>query len=145
MYSLVMGDCTEYMIAKLEGLKKYNIIRHSFNVIKLTKGLAYLPIWKAEVSRHGITPNKTEILRTVSGSFEKFQTCVSIAEQYGGNSGWDTGAVKVELEAMGVTYLLPVPKEQNLEGTQNVKDKYPAMAFLSSADKLRFGKLLEDL
>jgi hypothetical protein len=43
-FSLVVGQCTEYMVAKLEGLIEYTDIKDNFDVIKLfnaVKGLTY--------------------------------------------------------------------------------------------------------
>jgi hypothetical protein len=45
---------------------------------------------------------------------EKFQTCVSVVEQYGGNIRRNTGALKVELKAAGITDFSNVAVEDKL-------------------------------
>jgi hypothetical protein len=154
VYSLVMGQCPEYTRSKLEWLNEYNTITHSFNIINLikaTKGLTYqfegqkyhnMVLHLAKQRVYGLYQGRDS---TNPQYPEKSQTCVSIVEQYGGNIGQDTGVAKAEMEAMGVKDFAAVPSDENLEATQVEKDKYLAVAFISSADKLRFGTLLEDL
>jgi hypothetical protein len=151
VYSLVMGQCTESMTAKLEGLEEYNSIQSNVDVIKLIKAIkgityqyntmtVFLATKQFYLLYQGRKCTHVQYLR-------KFQTCVSIVEQYGGSIGQDMGLVKAELEAMGVTStdFAAVSAAQKLEATQVAKDKYLAMAFLSGADERRCGKLLLDL
>jgi hypothetical protein len=42
VYSLMVGQCTENMVAKLEGLIEYNAIKDNVDVIKLFKAIKSL-------------------------------------------------------------------------------------------------------
>jgi hypothetical protein len=53
--------------------------------------------------------------------------------------------VRAELELAGFTDQTTAGNEDKLAATQRAKDKYLAAAFLCSADKARYTKLLEDL
>jgi hypothetical protein len=70
---------------------------------------------------------------------------VAVVEQFGGNIGRNTGAVRVELELAGFTDQTTAGVDDKLAATQRAKDKYLAVAFLCSADKARYTMLLEDL
>jgi hypothetical protein len=76
---------------------------------------------------------------------EKFQTNVAVVEQFGGNIGRNTGAVRAKLESASFTDQTTAGNEDKLAATQLAKDKYLAVAFLCSADKARYTMLLEDL
>jgi hypothetical protein len=76
---------------------------------------------------------------------EKFQTNVAVVEQFGGNIGRNTGAVRAELESAGFTDQTTAGVDDKLAATQRAKYKYLAVAFLCSADKARYTMLLKDL
>jgi hypothetical protein len=70
---------------------------------------------------------------------------VAVVEQFGGNIGRNTGAVRAELESAGFTDQTTASIVDKLAATQRAKDKYLVVAFLCSADKARYTILLEDL
>jgi hypothetical protein len=76
---------------------------------------------------------------------QNFQKCVAIVEQYGGNIGRDTGAVKSDLEATIITDFAGVSVKSKLAAMHTANEKSLAVAFLSSGAKVGFWKLLEYL
>jgi hypothetical protein len=154
VYSLIFGQCTEYMVAKLKGLPDYGNLNDSVELIKLLKaikGLTYHfegQIYQA-LALHGAL-TRFCILRqdrstTNAQYLEKFQMKVAVVEQFRGNIGRNTRVVRAELELAGFTDQTTAGKKEKLAATQRAKDKYLSVAFLCSADKARYMKLLEDL
>jgi hypothetical protein len=154
IYSLIFGQCTEYMMAKLKGLPDYGNFNDSVDLIKLLKaikGLTYhfegqryqaLALHGALTRFYMIRQDRST---TNAQYLEKFQTNVAVVEQFGGNIDRNAGAVRAELEMAGFIDQTTAGNEEKLAYTQRAKDKYLAVAFLYSADKEQYTKLLEDL
>jgi hypothetical protein len=154
MYSLIFGQCTEYMLAKLKGLPEYNSFNDGVDMIKLLKAIEGLT-YHFEGQRYQAMALHGALTRfytlrqdrniTHAQYLEKFQTNVAVVEQFGDNIGRNTGAVRAELESAGFTDQTTAGVEDKLAATQRAKDKYLAVAFLCSADKARYTLLLEDM
>jgi hypothetical protein len=154
VYSLIFGQCTEYMVAKLKGLPDYGSFNDSVDLIKLLKAIEGLTYhfggqrYQA-LELHGALTHfymlRQDRNTTNAQYLEKFQTNVAVVEQFGGNIGRSTGAVRTELELAGFADQTTAGKKDKLAATQRAKDKYLAVAFLCSTDKARYTKLLEDL
>jgi hypothetical protein len=154
VYSLIIGQCTEYRLAKLKGLPEYNTFNDGVDLIKLLKAIKGLTYhfegqrYQAMALHGALTRFYTlrQDRNTTNAQFlEKFQTNVAVVEQFGGNIGRNTGAVRAELESAGFTDQTTAGVEDKLAATQRAKEKYLAVAFLCSADKARYTMLLEDL
>jgi hypothetical protein len=89
VYSLICGQCTEYMVAKLKGLPDYNSFNDSVDLIKLLKAIKGLT-YHFEGQRyqalalHGAL-TRFYMLRqdrntTNAQYLEKFQTNVAVVE-----------------------------------------------------------------
>jgi hypothetical protein len=148
-----MGQCTEFMRAKLDALKDWKGIKYSFDLIKLIKaikGLTYkfeghnyhaMALHQVKKSFFGLYQGRDT---SDTHYLDKFMTGVSVVEQYGGCIGKDDGAIQDKLSWAGVTATLTsggTPEQLK----DAAKDKCLAIAFLSGANKARYGKLLEDL
>jgi hypothetical protein len=154
VYSLIFGQCTEYMVAKLKGLPDYNSFNDSVDLIKMLKAIKGLT-YHFEGQRYQALTLDGALTRfyllhqdqntTNAQYLEKFQTNVAIVDQFGGNIDRNTGAVRAELELAGFTDQTTAGNEDKLAATQRAKDKYLAVAFLCSSDKARYTTLLEDL
>jgi hypothetical protein len=107
VFSLILGQCSEYMRAKLEGLDSYEKMKDA--LIKASKGLTYqfdgqkyhsMALHQANKRFYNLYQGRK---MTNAQFLDKFQTCVAIVDQFGGeNLGRDYTAVKSEIEAMGV-------------------------------------------
>jgi hypothetical protein len=70
-------------------------------------------------------------------------TCVSVIDQYGGSIGRYKGAVEDQIITAG--YMVPASAGGKPAAPYKAKNKFPEMAFISSLDKFRYGKILEYL
>jgi hypothetical protein len=75
---------------------------------------------------------------------EKFNNCVSVIEQFGGELGLDLEGVKAELLLKNID-LENASEVQVVAVTVVAWDKYLAVVYFSGADKTRYGRLVEDL
>jgi hypothetical protein len=136
VYSLIFGQCTEYMAAKLKGLPDYGNFNGSVDLIKLPKAIKGLT-YHFEGQRyqalalHGAL-TRFYMLRqdrntTNTQYLEKFQTNVAVVEQFSGNTGRNTRAVRAELEMAGFADQTTAENEDKLAATQRAKDKYLAV------------------
>jgi hypothetical protein len=111
VFSLILGQCSEYMRAKLEGLDSYEKMKGGFDtiaLIKAIKGLTYqfdgqkyhsMALHQAKNRFYNLYQGRE---MTNAQFLDKFQTCVAIVDQLGGdNLGRYYTAVKNEIEAMG--------------------------------------------
>jgi hypothetical protein len=154
VYSLMMGQCTDYMRASLEATKGYSVMKDSFDVIKLIKAIKELTYQFGGQRYHAMSLHQAkkrwygmyqgrEMMNT--HFLEKFNTNVSIVEQYGGDVGIDAAAINAELVEVGVVDVGLATEVERLAAQAQAKEKYLAVAFLSASDKSRYGKLLEYL
>jgi hypothetical protein len=110
-FSLVMGQCTEFIRTKLDALKDWKGIKDSFDLIRMikaTKGLAYqfegqkyyaMALHQAKKSFFCLYQGRDT---SDAHYLDKFMTRVSVVEQYGGWIGKDDGAIQDELGWAGL-------------------------------------------
>jgi hypothetical protein len=148
VFSLMLGQCSESMRAKLESLDSYENMKDGFDtiaLIKAIKGLIYqfdgqkyhsMALHQAKKRLY----NLYQGLEMANAQFlDTFHTCVTIVDQFGGT------AVKNESKAMGILDAVTATTEQKVEASQIARDKYLSAAYIAASDKTRYGKLLEDL
>jgi hypothetical protein len=153
LYSLILGQFTEYMKSKLESLLDYDVFNEAVDVvalIKTIKGLTY----QFESQRYHSQALHKAICRfyrfyqtkDMSNAMflENFQTLVSVVEDYGGTIGTGLKEAKAELikEGIDVDNASDASKGKAME---TAKNRYLAMAMLTAADVARYSHLLEDL
>jgi hypothetical protein len=68
VYSLILGQCTEYMVAKLKGLPEYNSFNDSVDLIKLLKAIKGLT--------HHFEGQRYQAM-TLNGALTRFYTLMS--------------------------------------------------------------------
>jgi hypothetical protein len=151
-YSLVTGQCTEYMRAKLEAAPGFKGLKSKFNLIgliKTIKGLSFKFEGQQSKTRSLTLAHKRfQYLiqardTTNAGLVETFITSVSVLEQYGGTIGKDEGAIEDEIVAAG--YTAPASATEKETASNTAREKFLAMLFLYAVDKFRYGKLLDEL
>jgi hypothetical protein len=111
LFSLILGQCTEYLRAKLKALTEYLGMKEDFNVfhlIKAIKGITY----KFEESSYymeALHNSKIRLFMLQEGKdmtndkfLELFQTHVAVVEQFGGEICRDPIVLRKELETLGV-------------------------------------------
>jgi hypothetical protein len=120
LFSLILGQCTEYLRAKLKALPEYLGTKEDFNVfnpIKVIKGITY----KFEESSYymeALHDSKIRLCMLRQGKdmtndkfLELFQTHVAVVEQFGGEICCDPIVPRKELELMGVEASVATEKE----------------------------------
>jgi hypothetical protein len=151
-YSLVIGQCTAYMRAKLEAVVGYRDMESRsdlIGLIKTIKGLSFQFEGQQSKTRGLVLAHKrfqylNQMRNMTDACFlEKFLTCVAVLEQYGGTIGRYQGAVEDEIDAAGYTILATA--EETKEASDVAMRKFLAMANLLAVDKQRYGKLLDEL
>jgi hypothetical protein len=151
-YSLVLGQCTECMRAKLEAVVRYNDMDSSSDLIELIKtikGLSYQFEGQQSKTRGWLLAHKRfhQLIQTREMTddrfLEKFLTAVSVLEQYGGTIGRDEGTIEDEIEEADFT--LSVSAAETKTASDVARNKFLAMTFIHAVDKLRYGKILDKL
>jgi hypothetical protein len=151
-YSLVTGQRTEHMRAKLEAAPGFNELKSKFDLIglvKTIKGLSFQFEGQQSKTRSLTLAHKrfqhlmqTRYTTNV-GFLEQFLTSVSILDQYGGTIRKDEGAIEDEIVAAG--YTAPASVAEREASSNTAREKFLAMSFLYAVDKFRYGKLLDEL
>jgi hypothetical protein len=153
LFSIILGQCNEYLRAELKALPEYLGMKEDFNVfhlIKAIKGITY----KFEESNYYMEALHDSNIRlfmlrqgkdmTNNKFLELFQTHVAVVEQFGGEICRDPIVLEKELETMGVE--ANVATEKELRNARKIgKDKYLAMALIQGADRGRYSHLMDDL
>jgi hypothetical protein len=154
VYSLIFLQCTKYMVAELKGLPDYGNFNDSVDLLKLLKAITILTChfegkgYQALKLHSALTcfyMLRQDHNTTNAQYLEKFQTNVAVVEQFGGNIGRSTRAVRANLEMAGFADHTTAENKDKLAATQQAKNKYLSVAFLCSADKAIYTKLLEEL
>ena len=153
LYSLVWGQCTDYMRAKLESLSNYEKLKTDCDSLGLLSAIQEVT-FKFDGQKNfyhalHVAKRKLYVFRqgadmTNAKYLEKFKDLVSMIEQNGGDIGIDSKAVTKELTDMGVT-LTHATAAQDLKARQLAYEKYLAVAFLLGSDRRRYGKLIDEL
>jgi hypothetical protein len=153
IYSLILGQCTDYLKAKLEWLDQFKVIERNFDVIKLIKALKSLSyhieshiyhpkaLHKAKKGCYLFNQNKDI---TNAKFLEAFQTLVLMVMACGGVIGYDLVGVATALQEKGITQALSSDNDLK-EAAAAAMERYLTVSMLSSYDKSRYNKLSEDL
>jgi hypothetical protein len=153
LYSLIIGQCTEYMTSKLDSLLDYDLFNDAVDAMALIKSIKGLTYQFESQRYHSQALHKAirrfyRFYQTKDMSntmfLENFQTLVSVVEYYGGTIGTDPKGAKAELikEGIDVDNVSDASKRKAME---TAKNRYLAMTMLTAADVTRYSRLLEDL
>ena len=153
LYSLVLGQCTDVVLAKLEASDTYNEMSEEADSMKLLKEIRalvynfqsqkYAPQALHEGKRRFYLLSQDKH-STCQAYLERFQNCVDVIEHCGGSIGQEPGLVRKVLEDKGLI-AEAATQEQIQEAQVTAQEVYLAAAFILGSDRNRYGKLLEDL
>jgi hypothetical protein len=153
LYSLILGQCTEHMVAKLESLDDFKEIERGLDVIKLMKaikGVSYQfegqkyqdeALHKA-MKRFYIFNQNKEMINTKF--LKAFQTLISVITECGGEIGHNPRGILTALKEKGGGLASATPKELD-EAKIMAKKRYLAVTMLSACDNSRYNRLSEEL
>jgi hypothetical protein len=153
LFSLILGQCTDYLKAKLESLASFPTMKEDFDVfqlIKAVKGATFL-LEDSKYHLEALHDAKIRFYTLRQGKdvdnakyLEQFQTHVAIVEQFGGEVARDPVIMLRELTLVGETHATATD-EQILKAEKVGKEKYLGMALIRAADKTRYSRLTDDL
>jgi hypothetical protein len=119
-FGLSLGQCTEYLRAKLKALPEYLGMKEDFNVfnlIKSSKGITYT-FEESSYYMEALDYLKIRLFMLRQGKdmtndkfLELFQTHVAVVEQFGGEICRDPIVLRKELEILGVESSVATDKE----------------------------------
>jgi hypothetical protein len=153
LFSLIHGQCTEYLKAKLEALTGFPSMEENFNVFKLIKSVKGFTFRLKDSRYHldALHDAKIRLYTLRQGKYmdnakylELFKTHVAVVEQFGGSVTRDPIIVLRELEVLGIDKD-SATKAEILEARKVGEDKYLGMALVKGADRVRYSRLMYDL
>jgi hypothetical protein len=107
LYSLVLGQCTDVVLAKLEASKTYNVMPEEANLIlflREIKALVY-NFQSQKYGPHALHEGKRQLYllsqdkcSTCQIYLERFQNCVNVIERCGGSMGQEPGLLQKVLQ-----------------------------------------------
>jgi hypothetical protein len=153
VFSLIWGQCTEYLRAKLEAKEGYEQMKTDYNTIELLKSIkdcvfkfsdqkyATHSVRDAIQKFHNAHQEKNSNAQTY---FQRFKNLIDVVEHCGGTLGDHHGLVVKKLEEWDLTYEAANSAERTVARSE-VKEEFLACHFLLGADRRRYGKLIEDI
>jgi hypothetical protein len=151
-YSLIWGQCTEVLRAKLKARSDYSALSQAYDTIALLKAIkdSIFKFASQKYVHHGLhesirrfyvlTQDKNMTCPTY---LQRFNNHVDVVNHCGGDLGVHSSRV-VEILSRNGTSVNP-SDPQLLSAQTEAQDEYLATAFLLSSDRKGFGKLIEDL
>jgi hypothetical protein len=153
LYSLILGQCTEHMVSKLEYLDDFKEIERALDVItlmKAIKGIAYQfdgqtyedDALHQAMKRFYLFNQHREMTNTKF--LETFKTLVSVITECGSEIGHHLRGILRALKEKGGGISSATPKELD-EAKATAKERYLSVAMLSACDASRYNKLSEEI
>ena len=151
LYSIIWGQCTEAMKAKLESMTEFqgaSLYNNGVELLKIVKTVCfnfasqkYLPQAIHEAKRRFYQQCQGKYMNA-QDYLEQFTNHVDVLTHVGAVIGPDTSIV-ASLAGMNATTGLPNPATD--AHRIEARELYLAVSFLLGADRARYGKLIEDL
>jgi hypothetical protein len=155
MYSLVWGQCSDAIRAKLETKADHINIEATSNAIGLLKNIkdVVFSYQNQSYGPQGLHAAKKRFYNLVQDKhmtcqvyLDKFQNCVEVIEHCGGIIGTDVGLVNDTLSSASPPMTRSTASPGELRAAeQYTREKFLACAFILGSDRVRYGKLIEDL
>jgi hypothetical protein len=153
LFSLILGQCTEYLRSKLKVLPEYLVMKENFNLLNLIKAIKGITYKFEENSYYmeALHDSKIRLFMLQQGQdmtndkfLELFQTHVAVVNKIGREIYRDPIVLRKELEMLGVESRVATEKE--LWNARKIgKDKYLEMTLIRGADRGRYSHLADDL
>jgi hypothetical protein len=150
-YSVVWGQCTDAIIAKLEARDNHEEISGSNDVLGLLKNIRDIAFnfQSQRYKTHSLHEAKRRFFKmsqekgmTCAEYLERFKNQVEVIEHCGGSV---VDVQMIEEELLGGVTLTTADRAQIGVAKLRAKEKYLACAFLLGADRTKYGRLIEDL
>lgn len=150
LYSLVIGQCSEAMMARIDNHKDYAQVladRNSIGLLVIIKSICfnfhdqkYVPqsIHEAKVRFYTIRQGQFD---TVTQYYEKYQNNTQVLDQCGGDIGLDTAVWKTVCGELNINEATTDADECKKVGSV-VKDRMLATGLILGADRVRYGSMI---
>ena len=157
VFSLVWGQCSDYMRAKLKTHPDYEVVASGQDVISLLATIKSLT-FQYDAMQYPPEALKNAVMKfykffqgrdmTTTHFYERFKNLAQVVEEHGGELGNDKGLINAELALItgtpyseGATYTAT----QMTQARDRARDKYLAVLFLGASDRGRFSEVTTGL
>mmetsp|Transcript_36995 Transcript_36995/g.52267 ORF Transcript_36995/g.52267 Transcript_36995/m.52267 type:complete len:1117 (-) Transcript_36995:618-3968(-) len=152
LYSVVWGQCTDAMQARLEGIREHGAIAATLDGIGLLKEIKSVAFQFENQKYQPVSVHmavRRFYLMSQGNSnnhdyLEKFNNNVELIEVNGGELGTANVLVESELTKLGLN-TTTATVEQRKEAKKAARQAYLSTAFMLGSDRNRYGLLLQDL
>ena len=152
LYSIVLGQCTDAMVARIEAHADYMATSDASDGVALLVMIKSISFYfhDQKYAPQSIHEQKRLLFsirqsqhETVTHYYERFHNSVQVLEHCGGSIGTDPGVVQIVCDNLGFSTTTTDPTEVRIV-TEAVHEYSMAAAFLLGADPNRFGTMLRD-
>ena len=153
LWTVLWAQSSQAVRNRLEALNTYETMKQESNGLELLVSIKdllynvqdrkYAPL-SIHLAKRQFYPNSQGRSTSVAGYYEQFNNIIDMLEHCGASLGEDEGIITKVLEHhdIGVRTVTPTQKENAQIVAQ---EWYYGLAFLMGADRVRFGRYLEDL
>jgi hypothetical protein len=151
--SLIWGQCTELLRAKLQAKDGYDQMKAEHNTVELLKSIkdCVFKFSDQEKAAHSLHEalrkfcnGHQEKSSNAQDCYQRFKNHVEVVEHCGGSLGNHQGLIDKKLEERGLS-IVTCSVNEHREATTDSREEHLACAFLLGSDRKRHGKLIEDL
>ena len=150
LYSLVWGQCTDPLRAKIRSLEEYAAMEEESDSLALIKSIrnamySYQSVTYRCVSIHHALKRFWQLhqgkMHSCQQYLEELENCVAVIDHCGGLIGVFPGIVDYLYELRGINDPSAIEAAQ---ASKEAQEMFLATYFFLNADRVRFGKLIED-
>ena len=150
LFSLVWGQCTDPMRARIRSLQEYEAMEEESDSLALIKCIrnvmySYQSVTYRCESIHDALKRFWHLhqgkLHSCQQYLEELENCVAVVDHCGGLIGVFPGIIDYLYELRGINNPTAI---QIAEATKDSQEMFLATYFFLNADKARYGKLIED-
>jgi hypothetical protein len=150
LYSLVLGQCTDALVARVEAHSKYttaSVARDGIELLSIIKSICfnfqdqkYVPqsIYESKKRWYKIEQGRSEPLTQY---YERYQNNVEVIEQCGGTVGYEEGVKSMVCTEEGISETTTDVGELKLV-LNKTKERMLATGFIMGADEARYKSMI---
>ena len=153
-FTLVIGQCTEVMINKLEALNEYKRIKADCDVLALLDQMksltfkyeeqkyCYSSVYFANKRFYNFKQGQDE---SCTEYYNKFNNLVSVVESYGGTFGYEDVLMQNDDEYSGLSDNDKADNDNIAKAQERNKEKFLGYCLVAKSDQKRYGTLKVEL
>ena len=154
IYSVIYGQCSDGIQTKIETMSNPKRIANYGNTIGLLNDIKSVMDnfhTSSKPVQYIMNCNKTLLAyrqgrdQTIPDYHKQFKVLIDVIEYNGESVAAEQHLYEAHLRSAGVAVDINVTEEQRTDALSQVRDDTTAYLFLFGTDKIRFGKLLEDI